>query len=420
MSITLISAPHSGAGKTTITLGILRALSRRGMSLRAAKSGPDYIDPKFHTAACGQPSVNLDAWAMPQVQLHHLAHGPDNLLIEGAMGLFDGAGLHGVGASADLARLFDASVILVVDTARMAHSIAPLVAGFSNHSADIRVTGLILNRVGSDKHDAMLRHALADAGAPLVIGSIRRHPDLAQPSRHLGLVQAEEHADLDGWIDTVADHMEAQIDLDAIFDGTGTAQQTEFAIKPPAQRIAVAKDVAFAFSYPHLLSGWQSAGAEITTFSPLNDDPVPDSDFIYLPGGYPELHAGKIAQNTRFLSTLRTISQTTDIYGECGGYMTLGNGLTDANGIRHEMAGLLPLETSFQQRKLHLGYRKVTASHGRFKGSHNTHEFHYARTLQAKGQPLFQAQDVDGNSLPDMGLIKDRVSGSFAHLIASM
>lgn len=418
MSITLISAPHSGAGKTTITLGILRALARRGDSIRSAKSGPDYIDPRFHEAATGRPSVNLDAWAMHPDQLHALACGSENLLIEGAMGLFDGAGLAGHGASMHLAKEFNASVILIIDAARMSHSIAPLIQGFCNYNKDIEVSGLILNNVGSDTHEASLRAALETADAPSVIGVVKRHTVLKQPSRHLGLVQAQERQDLDQWIDDVADVIETSIDLDAIFSGQGQADAKTYSWTPPAQSIAVAQDVAFAFAYPHMLQAWRDMGAEIKLFSPLADDPVPQADFVFLPGGYPELHAGSLARNATFLSSLKKAAETSDIYGECGGYMTLGEGLIDAEGNRHQMAGLLPLETSFAQRKLHLGYRRVTADHGPFRGAHRAHEFHYASTLKTSGTPLFTAQNADGKELAPMGLIQGRVSGSFAHVIA--
>ncbi len=186
----------------------------------------------------------------------------------------------------------------------------------------------------------------------------------------------------------------------------------------PAQTIAVAQDVAFAFAYPHLLADWRAQGAEIRPFSPLADDPVPEAGFVFLPGGYPELHAGRLAANTRFLSGLRTAAQAgTPIYGECGGYMVLGDGLIDAQGARHEMAGLLRLETSFAHRKLHLGYRTVQASQGPMSGIWAAHEFHYATTVKAEGAPLFTARDAEGTPLPDMGLVQGAVCGSFAHLI---
>jgi cobyrinic acid a,c-diamide synthase len=418
----ILSAPASGSGKTTVTLGLLRALRDRGLPVRAAKSGPDYIDPRFHEAACGRPCPNLDAWAMTPARIADLADGDGPLLIEGAMGLFDGAPPAGRGATADLARLLGLPVILVIDAARMAQSVAPLAQGFACHDPTVRVAGIILNRVGSPRHDAMLRRALALTGLP-VLGSLPRLPDLAQPSRHLGLVQAEERPDLDAFIARAAEIVDSHTDMNAIlalFAPTQYRRDTDVIptrVPPPAQTIAIARDRAFAFAYPHLLDDWRAAGASLTFFSPLADDPVPPADLVILPGGYPELHAGPLAAARTFMQSLRNTAQHADIYGECGGYMVLGDTLTDATGESHRMAGLLPLSTSFATRRLHLGYRHVTATTGPFPGRWTAHEFHYATTTSATGQPLFTATDAAGAALPPMGLIRGRVCGSFAHII---
>lgn len=415
----ILSAPASGSGKTTLTLGLLRAFRDRGWPIRAAKSGPDYIDPRFHEAACGQPCPNLDGWAMSPVRIAALASGNGPLLIEGAMGLFDGAPPDGRGATADLARLLGLPVILVVDAARMAQSVAPLVQGFARHDPAVRIAGVILNRTGSPRHEAMLRRALAPTGLA-VLGCLPRLPDLAQPSRHLGLVQAEERPDLDTFIARAAALMATHLDLDAIaalFAPLPPAARPAPRVPPPAQRIAIARDRAFAFAYPHLLADWRAAGADLAFFSPLADDPVPDCDLVILPGGYPELHAGPLAAAQTFMHSLRKAAHHTDIYAECGGYMTLGETLTDADGRSHPMAGLLPLATSFAARRLHLGYRHVTATQGPFPGRWSAHEFHYATTLYAHGGPLFTATDAEGTALPPMGLRLGHVSGSFAHLI---
>ncbi len=414
----VIAAPSSGSGKTTLTLAILRALKNRNLNVRSAKSGPDYIDPKFHAAATGQPCVNLDAWAMSPAQLRSRLPVADCVVVEGAMGLFDGAPPDNRGSAADLAAALGLPVVLVVDAGKMAGSIAPLVSGFVGYSNDITIAGVILNNVGSPRHDRMLRRALDPLNIP-VFGTVFRNPSLALPSRHLGLVQAQEHGDLDQFLELAAKTAEDSIDLNAVLalSAPPATAPRHPAITPPAQRIAIAQDVAFAFCYPHLLSDWRDGGAEIIPFSPLANDPVPDADFIYLPGGYPELFAGQIAQNTTFLNSLRKAAQDTVIYGECGGYMTLGDTLTDADGVTHKMAGLLALETSFAKRKLHLGYRTVTAVSGPFAGTWSAHEFHYATTLSAKGDTLFTASDAEGTALPDIGLRNGSVSGSFAHLI---
>ncbi len=422
----ILSAPASGSGKTVVTLGILRALRRLGVPVRSAKSGPDYIDPRFHAAATGAPCPNLDAWAMTPDRIAGLAAtGPDDLLIvEGAMGLFDGAPPDSRGATADLARQLGFPVVLIVDAGRMAGSVAPLVAGFTRFDPEVRIAGVILNRVGSPRHAGMLERALAPLGLP-VLGVIPRSGDLTIPSRHLGLVQAQEQADLEAFLDRAAALITQHLDLAALrriaSSRPRTASNQMTRIPPPGQTIAVARDAAFSFTYPHMLADWQAAGASVTEFSPLANNPVPRADVVFLPGGYPELHAGRIATADRFIQSLKKASQISDIYGECGGYMVLGQSIMDADGVTHPMAGLLPLETSFAQRRLHLGYRTLTTGSapfaGQWTGRWTGHEFHYATTLRAEGPPLFEAQDAEGAALPPMGLRQGRVAGSFAHLI---
>ncbi|WP_282024855.1 cobyrinate a,c-diamide synthase [Limimaricola cinnabarinus] len=416
----LIAAPSSGSGKTTVTLGLLRAWTRRGVAVRGAKSGPDYIDPRFHEAACGAPCFNLDAWAMGPDRIAALAGGSGTLVVEGAMGLFDGAPPEGRGASADLARMLGLPVVLVVDAARMAQSVAPLVAGFAGFDPALRIGGVILNRVGSPRHEAMLRRALSGIGVK-VLGAVPRDTQLSHPSRHLGLVQAHERPDLDAFLDHAADLVEGHLDLDGLAALASTAAAMPSCegprLPPPAQRIALAQDRAFAFAYPHLLADWRARGAEILPFSPLADEAVPKADLVLLPGGYPELHAGRLAAADTFMQSLRNASEVSDIYGECGGYMVLGECLTDAEGRPHRMAGLLRLSTSFATRKLHLGYRQVKTAQGPFAGAWTAHEFHYATTVSAEGDALFEARDAEGMELPPMGLREGRVCGSFAHLI---
>jgi len=422
----LIAAPSSGAGKTTVTLGLLRALVRRGVAVRGAKSGPDYIDPGFHAAACGADCMNLDAWAMPPDRLRMLAAGPGLMVVEGAMGLFDGAPPDGRGASADLARILGLPVVLVIDAARMAQSVAPLVAGFAGHDSRVRIAGVILNRVGSARHEAMLRRALAPSALP-VLAALPRDVAIATPDRHLGLVQAAERPDLEPFLDRAAAMLERHGDVPAIAalaaplpDAAETRPPP-----PPAQTIAVARDAAFGFAYPHQMAAWRAAGGELRVFSPLADDPVPAAEFVYLPGGYPELHAGRLAAAKRFLSSLRRAAGAgSRIYGECGGYMVLGQGLTDAEGQRHAMAGLLPLESSFRAPQRHLGYRRAVlaaagplgAAGAAFRG----HEFHYARVVGEEGPAeaaLFSVAAADGSRQGSAGQRRGGVFGSFLHLI---
>ncbi|MTI00016.1 cobyrinate a,c-diamide synthase [Roseibium sp. RKSG952] len=424
----LIAAPQSGAGKTTLTLALLRALKNAGRSVASAKSGPDYIDPKFHEAASGCTCINLDAWAMAPEVLRQLAwdhaRGDDLLLVEGAMGLFDGAA-NGSGSAADLSVHLGLPVVLVVDCAKQAQSVAALVAGFRNFRTGVAVAGVILNRVGSVRHESMLRNAL-DPLDVTVVGAIPRSEALRLPERHLGLVQAGEHPDLPAFLDLAAEICAGHLDLgalEALSEPLGPAgHKAGSVLPPPGQHIAVASDIAFAFAYPHLLEGWKKEGAEISFFSPLADE-APDShaDAVYLPGGYPELHAGILARADRFKSGVRTAaSRGALVYGECGGYMALGEGLIDADGTRHGMIGLLPHATSFATRKRQLGYRSVTPLAAMpWQGRLSAHEFHYATIVsEGPGERLFAARDAEGNQLPEMGLRCGSVMGSFAHVIS--
>ncbi len=411
-----------------MTLALLRAFKNAGLSVVSAKSGPDYIDPKFHEAASGAPCINLDAWAMDGGTIGTLAGshsaGHDLLIAEGAMGLFDGAA-NGKGSAADLASLLQLPVVLVVDCAKQAQSVAALVSGFKHFRSDVRLTGVILNRVGSARHEQMLRAALSGLDLA-VLGAIPRSSDLLLPERHLGLVQAQEHVELEAFLDEAASICEDHLDLNGIRTLAQNIATPDDEVRrlpsPLGQRISVARDIALAFSYVHLLDHWRRMGAEISFFSPLaNEAPRSDADAIYLPGGYPELHAGKITEAQTFLSGVKTAAESGAlIYGECGGYMILGDGLVDADGCRHKMLGLLPLETSFQTRKRHLGYRKITPKYGvPWSGSLAAHEFHYASVVnEGTVDRLFSASDASGNSLPDMGLRVNNVMGSFAHVIS--
>jgi len=424
----MIAAPASGSGKTTITLGLLRAFKRRGLALAPVKSGPDYIDPAYHKAASGAECFNLDPWAM-RLELisavsSRISEGNKLLVAEGMMGLFDGA-MDGKGSSADLAKMLDLPVVLVIDCARQSHSIAALVSGFSQFRKDVLIAGLVLNRVGSARHEMMLREALK----PLciaVLGAIPRDATLVLPERHLGLVQAGEHTDLEQFLDHAADVMEAHIDFVSLQHiWSGPKQHIAMAnvprLKPLGSRIAVARDDAFAFAYAHLFEGWRRRGAEISFFSPLLDEaPDENADAIYLPGGYPELFAEQLAVAQNFKSAMKAAAaKGVVIYGECGGYMVLGETLEDASGKTHAMLGLLPLETSFDKRKLHLGYRLLEPLAGSpWQMPLKAHEFHYASIVrEGDAARLFKVRDAVGEEQGEAGLRVGSVSGSFMHVI---
>jgi len=429
----IIAAPQSGSGKTVVTLGLLRLLRQRGLRVAAAKTGPDYIDPSFLAAAGGGPCRNLDAWAMRRetlaASIRFLESEAAIVLCEGVMGLFDGAGLAAAGSTADLALATGWPVILVVDVSGQSASAAALIEGFARHRAGVTIAGVIFNRVGSARHRAMAEAALRRAlPAMKILGALPRAAALDLPSRHLGLVPAGEHQALDAFLDGAAARMAEAINVNALLDlarpATVAAAKGEQPVPPLGQRLAVARDRAFAFAYESVLQGWREAGASLSFFSPLAGEvPASDADAIYLPGGYPELFAEPIASQQRFLDGLRHAAQRdTVIYGECGGYMVLGESLVDGAGKVHAMAGLLPVKTSFAARKRHLGYRAATlaatgplgtAGQG-FRG----HEFHYATIVDENAvAPLFHLADPDETALGSAGCVAGTVMGSFIHLI---
>ena len=427
----IVSAPASGSGKTLLTLGLLRHFRNAGMPVCAFKVGPDYIDPAFHQAASDRPCRNLDPWAMrPETLAQNLAAVSEDaelVIGEGVMGLFDGA-TDGSGSTADLALLLGLPVLLLVDVRGQAASVAATVQGFRDYRPEVDVAGVVCNRVGGAGHARLLENALAALGVPL-LGCLPRADDLVLPSRHLGLVQAVERDDLEQFLDRAGAFVGAHLDIDTI---AALARAPEFAAAPPTapsipplgRRIAVARDRAFGFIYDGILDGWRAEGAELELFSPLSGEaPSPAANAIYLPGGYPELHAGQIASNESLMAALRRVADAGGVvYGECGGYMVLGRGLVDGDGVRHQMAGLLPLETSFENPRLHLGYRALRlladgplgVAGGRYRG----HEFHYASMVsEPAGEALFHASNAVDEDLGAVGQRSGGVIGSFLHLI---
>jgi cobyrinic acid a,c-diamide synthase len=426
----LIGAARSGSGKTTLALGLMRALTRRGLRVSAVKCGPDYIDPAFHAAATGRDSLNLDSWAMAPETILALAAaagaGADIVVAEGAMGLFDGApgGAAGIGASADVAALLGWPVLLAQDVSGQGQTASAVIRGLATHDPRLRIAGVVANRVGSERHRRLVAEGVAALGLPF-FGALPREAGATLPERHLGLVQAGETDNLNARLDALADFVEAHLDIGAIIASAGSREapaSAAFTMAPPAQRIAIARDDAFSFLYPHLVRAWRAAGAELSFFSPLADQPPPDDcDFCWLPGGYPELHAARLAQAETFKSGLRRFAKTRPVHGECGGYMVLGHALIDAGGVAHEMTGLLELTTSFAKRKLHLGYRRVRLAADHSLGAQGAtlrgHEFHYATIAEEAGAPFAFARDAYSETETPAGLRKGNASGSFFHLI---
>ncbi|WP_108500688.1 cobyrinate a,c-diamide synthase [Paracoccus indicus] len=431
----MISAPASGTGKTMLMLGLLTALRRRGMAVQPFKSGPDYIDPAFHTAASGRASFNLDAWAMqPGRIIGHVTGQPDAdiILAEGSMGLFDGVatpGETGIGSSAEVAQMMGWPVVLILDVSGQAQSAAAVARGFATLRPDLPFAGVVLNRVASPRHDALIREGMAEAGIT-VLGALPRQGNITLPERHLGLVQAEETPELQAILDHAGDFVGAHCDLDAIIAAAASRALPEadapLPIVPPGGRIALARDAAFSFTYPHVLQAWRKAGATILPFSPLaNEAPDNSADCCWLPGGYPELHAPKLAAANNFRDAMHRFAATRPVHGECGGYMALGAGLVDAGGERHRMLGLLGLETSYHKRRMHLGYRRadlVAPFPGIGQQALRGHEFRYASITDQPDAPLARVTDANGAAVPETGSFRathgGQVTGTFFHMIA--
>ena len=448
----LIGAPRSGSGKTTLTLGLLRALSRNGIKVQPFKCGPDYIDTAFHAAAAGRASFNLDSWSMSEATLDRIANAAGDAqmsIAEGLMGLFDGVaapGVSGDGSSAGLAARFGWPVVLVLDVSGQSQSAAAVALGFSKMRADVKIAGIVLNRIGSARHERLIRSAMDGVGLP-VLGALPRTDDLSLPERHLGLVQAEETAGLDQVLDRLADFVAAHVNIEML-QALATHSKLDLApapidvysspcsmdepqrvrtaarpaFRPKIRRVALAKDAAFTFVYPHLLRRWAKAGIEIRTFSPLADDSVPDADLCWLPGGYPELHAGRLSGAQRFMASLRRFALDRPVHGECGGYMVLGKSIETNSEGAFPMAGLLGLETSFAKRQMHLGYRtsRLLADTAFAKAGTvlRGHEFHYATILsEGDDERLFATVDASGDPVRGSGTRRKNVSGSFFHMI---
>ena len=426
----IVAAPGSGSGKTTLTLALLRGLRQAGIAVASAKVGPDYIDPAYHAAASGRTCHNLDTWSMSDRTLSaliaDLQRDASAIVVEGVMGLFDGAP-DGRGSAADLSRRTGWPVVLVVDASGMAASVAALVHGFVSYDPGVEVAGVIFNRTGSKRHGELLRRAMQPLGIP-VFGCVTRSECLELPDRHLGLVQAREHPDLEGFLARAAEQISREVDTKALLAAARPARferlEDGYGLPVLGRRIAVARDDAFAFCYPYVLDAWRRAGCEISFFSPIDDEPpTEDADAVYLPGGYPELHAARLADAGRFKAALKRCAERGAIvYGECGGYMVLGERLVDGDGVSHRMVGLLPVETSFESPRLNLGYREVALVGAGVFGSKGTrfrgHEFHFASVLaQSPATALFQAFNAELEPLGDAGMQAGNVMGSFVHLM---
>jgi cobyrinic acid a,c-diamide synthase len=375
----LISAPASGEGKTTVAAALARLAARSGRRVRVFKTGPDFIDPMILSRAAAHPVYQLDLWmgglGHCQDLLYRAAQDADLILVEGVMGLYDGDP-----SSADLAQTFHLPIALVIDGSAMARTFGAIALGLKHYRPDLIHHGVLANRVAGTGHAAMLAENLSGPAAAIrFLGALPQEQALGIPDRHLGLVQAEEIADLDARLDRAADEIAGSLRLEEI--PAVTFAGTEAAAAPTAPllagvRIAIARDAAFSFLYSANVTLLQSMGAAVSYFSPLRDESLPPADALYLPGGYPELHAERLAANRGLHEALRAhVEAGKPLLAECGGMMLLFEHLTDLAGRRHAMVGLLPGETSMQPRLQSLALQAVEFEHGELRG----HSFHHSR-----------------------------------------
>ncbi len=417
----LITATSSGCGKTTFTLGLLRALKRRGLEIASFKVGPDYIDPKFHELASGKPSINLDMYMMSKehIQDTYARHckAKDVAVVEGVMGLFDGSKKM-QGSSAELAACLDLPIVLLVNAASSAYSVGAMIYGFANWKKDINIAGVVFNRVASENHYRFLADAAEDAGVK-ALGYIPKHKGLDVPSRHLGL-SLEELNKLDYFPDEVANLLEQHIDLDYLLQlcskdlSVKEMINQEPKIKHDKLRIAVASDEAFNFIYSENVRALERFG-EVYFFSPLRDSELPQADLVYLAGGYPEFYLEQLSNNETMRESIRSYAEAGGkLFAECGGMMYLTKAIINEEGKTYPMCGVLDNRASLENMKLSLGYRSLSFANGlKMRG----HEFHYSKLLDEVKEPSIATQfNARGIEVPTPLMRYKNVLAGYTHL----
>ena len=414
----LIGALHSGSGKTTFTMGILRALQRQGLQVQPFKCGPDYIDTRFHALAAGRESVNLDTWLASERHVRDLyaRYGADAqvCVVEGVMGLFDGYDRM-AGSSAAIARLLDIPVVLVVGARSMAYTVAAQLHGMKTFLPGLRLAGVVFNQVSSENHFRFLAQACEDAGLRC-FGWLPKVPDLEIPSRHLGLTLAAGQ-EMERWIDRAADLMTRCLDLPALLEAVCVAAAeapAEASAAPGTLRIAVARDAAFNFTYRENLSQLSQLG-QVRYFSPLAGDPLPEADLVYLPGGYPELFAAELSSRRETMQQLRDYAESGGrILAECGGMIYLSKAIEGVEGGPYPLCGILPFSATMDGARLHLGYRRLVDAAGReWRG----HEFHYSAVTAPDALPsVAQQYDARGGAVATPLYRYKNVIAGYTHL----
>ena len=432
----LVAGVASGVGKTTVTVGLIAALRRRGLRVQPFKVGPDYIDPSYHArAAGGVPSRNLDLWLLPARVARSLyaraAGRADVAVVEGVMGLFDGRlGGEGLASSAHVARELGLPVVLVVDAGKLSWSAGAVVLGYRKFDPDLHLVGVILNRVGGPAHATELTASIEERAGVPVLGWLGKDADLKVPERYLGLIPTTEGTPAESYFATAERAVDQGVDLGRLLRLTGASQRPtpEGSVSPfpvaavaPAAAIAVAQDRAFSFYYQDSLDLLAAWGAELVPFSPLENAGLPmETTGVYLGGGFPELFAAELSANAPLLATLREAhARNVPMYAECGGLMLLGRSLVDGEGRRHPMAGVVPLDSTLAGSRLTIGYREAEAAHDsllldsgdRIRG----HEFHWS-SLEAEPVSEQAAYTVRDRGPAREGFVDGNTLASYLHL----
>jgi cobyrinic acid a,c-diamide synthase len=380
----LISATSSGCGKTTVSLGLMRALVRKYISVQPFKCGPDYIDTQFQSIAAERDSINLDLFMSSEQHVRamfsHYSEDTVVSIVEGVMGMFDGFDKM-KGSSADIARVLDIPVILLINAASTAYSVAATIYGFTRFCPDVKVAGVVFNRVASENHYSFLKNACEDVGVES-FGYLKKNTALQMPSRHLGLTLSSRDV-MNKFIDLAADEVEKNIDIDSLVEVTSRRGFPKEKLTVPVLqnlKVAVARDEAFCFIYPVNLNLF----GKIIYFSPLHDQRLPEADLVYLPGGYPELFAKELSENFEMRNEIKAFAEKGGrILAECGGLIYLCD---EIDG--EKMCGVFPLKATMKDSKLSLGYRTIEFPHATLKG----HEFHYSHIIDPLSIPGIATQ----------------------------
>ena len=428
----VIAATQSGAGKTTIVTGIISALVKRNLIVQSYKVGPDYIDPGYHSLASGRPTHNLDTWLIPENRLREIFYNTSNdadiAIIEGVMGLYDG-GRNGISSTAQISKILNAPVILVIDVKSMGDSAAAIVLGFREYDKNLNFAGVILNRVGSDNHRMMIEESLANIGIKC-FGAIKRDTNLSTPERHLGLLPTSENLS-SGLIENIGTAIDSQVDIDdliVVSKVKSFSRPTIQSVEPNysknfSVKIGVAHDEAFNFYYPESLRILESLGAKIVKFSPLNDKKIPYVDGLIIGGGFPEMFAVQLENNISMRESIKNAATSgLPIFAECGGYMYLMNELIDFEGQNYKMVGVIDNVAKMNKKLQMVGYVKSQLMSncliGKAGDTLHAHEFHFSNEINDKNnrQNIFQCEKIRNGERYFAGYFSKNIVASYLHI----